>query len=271
MMVNWVSPRALNRIDIIEQFDKLDEAQIFERDPDWFHSFQENGTLFGHLSLAGFKVLARLKILETVKVAITEADEPKRLCAVATVKAPNQSQRGGAYSVPFTTDCECPNARLIVTEMAKRNAYKQLISEADWTMFLSKDKVYFAHPIFKKDTEDAAIAKNLIKKEIGGVLLDPARIIRSNEPPNVSFNLGFNCIRNSKTVVFMTSDKGFITKGVFRELQRAFQLNKDVFLCKLQRHDSGLCKAELLPMTANQIVGLKRNNPNEFGEVRRIE
>ena len=166
MKVNWVSPRALNRIDIIEQFDQLDEAQIFERDPDWFHSFQENGTLFGHISFAGLKILARLKMLVPISVVTSEAEEPKRLCAVATVKAPNKSTLGGAYSV----GAEKENAKLIAEEMAKRNAYKQLISEADWTMFLSKDKVYFAHPIFKKDTEDAAIAKNLIKKEIGGVL-----------------------------------------------------------------------------------------------------
>ena len=265
--INWVSPRALNRVDIIEYFDKKDEAQIFERDPDWFHSHQENGTLFGHISFSGLKVLARLKQFETVKVAISEAQEPKRLCAVATVKTPNSTQRAGAYSVDYLVE----NANLIATEMATRNAYKQLISEADWTMFLSKDKVYFAHPIFKKDSEDAAIAKNLIKEKIGGVLLDPARILRLDEPPNASFNLGFNCIRESKTVVFIMSDRNFITKGVFRELQRAFQLEKEVFLCKLQRHDSGLCKAELLPMTANQIVGLKRNNPTEFGEVRRIE
>lgn len=262
--IPWVSPRALNRVDIIEHFDQLDEMQIFERDPDWFHSFQENGTLFGHISIAGLKVLSRMKMLETVKVEITEAQEPKRLCAISTVKATNNNfQLGGAYSVLV----ERENAKLVAEEMALRNAYKQLISEADWTLFLVKDRVYFAHPIFKKDSEDAAIVKNLIKEKIGGVLLDPARILRLKEPPNVAFNLGFNCIRHSKTVVFMTSDSGFVTKGVFRELQRAFQLNKEVFLCKLQRHDSGLCKAELLSVSAQQIVPLKRNNPNEFGSV----
>jgi len=261
MVVNWVSPRATNRIDIIEEFDQRDEKQVFERDPDWMHSLQENGTLFGHISFQGLKVLARLKMLQFVKVEVTEAQEPKRFCAVAMAKAPDSTQRAGAYSV----DSKIENASLIATEMAQRNAYKSLIAEADWTMFLAKDRVYFAHPIFKKDSEDAAITKNLIKKKIGGCILDPARILRRSEPPNISFLLSFNCIRHSKTVVFMTSDSGFITKGVFRELQRAFQLNKEVYFAKLQRHNSGLCKAELLPVSAQQIVPLKRNNPNEWG------
>lgn len=261
MVVKWVSPRALNRIDIIEHFDKLDEAQIFDRDPNWFHSVQENGTRFGHISLAGLKILARMSMLETTHLNISEAENPKRLCAVATVKSPNKTQRAGAYSVP--TDIE--NARLVVTDMAQRNAYKQLISEADWTMFLVKNKVYFAHPIYKKGSEDASIAKNCIKEKIGGVILDPMLILRKEDSPNVSFNSSFNCIRHSKTLVFLLSDRGFITKGVFREIQRAFQLNKDVFLCKLERYDTGLCKAELLPVSAPQVVPLKRNNPNEFG------
>src|SRR4030065_1141880 len=152
MAINWVSPRAVNRVDIIEHFDKLYDAQNFNRDPDWFHSFQENGTLLGHISFQGLKVLARMKILEIIKVEITEAQEPNRLCAVAMIKAPNSttrplrsvvySQRAGAYSV----DNKIENASLIATEMALRNAYKQLISEADWTLFLAKDRVYFANP-----------------------------------------------------------------------------------------------------------------------------
>ena len=295
MLVDWVSPRALNRVDIIERFDKLDEQQIFERDPDWFHSCQENGTQFGHISFQGLKVLARMKSLEIVKIEITEADKPERICAVATIRNGN-SKRAGAYSVPahlenatnmmrqidFQMLSSILNSplphdtdqrlrlmgKLIASEMAARNAYRQLLSEADWTMFLAKDKVYFAHPIFKKDSEDAAIVKNLLREKIpSSVILDPARIIRETEPINVSFNLGFNCIRHSKQVVFMMSDRQFITKGVFRELQRAFQLEKEVYLCQLNRHESGLCKAELLPISQKQVVGLKRNNPNEFGSV----
>lgn len=295
MLVDWVSPRAKNRVDIIEMFDKKDEHQIFERDPDWFHSFQENGTLFGHISFQGLKVLSRIKSFETVKVEIEEAEEPKRFCAIATVLNGN-SQRAGAYSVPiekeFVTNTmhqtdwrmlssilhlPLPHdsnqrlrlmAKLIAGEMATRNAYRQLLSEADWTLFLSKDRVYFAHPIFKKDSEDAAIVKNAIHKKMPSfVILDPARILRNTDPPNVSFNLGFNCIRHSTSFVFITADTGFITKGVFREIQRAFLLKKDVIFCKLERFDSGLCKAELLPITSDKVVGLKRNNPNEFGKV----
>lgn len=261
MLVDWVSPRAKNRVDIIERFDKLDEQQIFERDPNWLHTHRENGTLFGHISFQGFKVFARMKSLEIIKVDITEAE--KRYCAVATVKNGN-SQRAGAYSVPVDLE----NAKLIVSEMAVRNAYKQMLSEADWTLFLAKDKVYFAHPIFKKDSEDAAIVKNVIREKMPSfVILDPARILRRTDPPNISFNLGFNCIRHAGSVVFITSDRHFITKGVFRELQHAFQLKKDVLFCKLERFDSGLCKAELLPIISDNVVGLKRNNPNEFGKV----
>lgn len=261
LLIDWKNPRAVNRVDIIERFDKLDEAQISERDPDWLHLHKDNGTLFGHISFQGLKVLARMKSLETVKVEITEAD--KRLCAVATVRNGN-SQRAGAYSVP--ADC---NGKLIAGEMATRNAYRQLISEAEAVAFVAKDKVYFAHPIFKKDSEDAAIVKNATREKMpASIILDPARILRKADPPNVSFNLGFNCIRHSKSVVFITSDRGFITKGVFREIQHALQLQREILFVKIERFATGLCKLEILPIISKtQIKNLRSNNPNEFGRV----
>lgn len=90
-------------------------------------------------------------------------------------------------------------------------------------------KIYYAHHIWKYDTEIETYELNLIVKNFSNAeIINPNRVVNQNRSETDIMSDCFNYVRNCDAIIF-SSLSGIVCKGVVDEVTLAKNLNKKVY------------------------------------------